>query len=308
MASRTPLRASVGEAGDLAFVLDLFPDTAALDSGQLSVGGVSCTALAERFGTPLVVYCEGTLRARAQSYRRAASRSLVAYSVKAFPNVALIRLFVEEGLGADVSTCGELAYAQRAGVPGERVIVHGNNKSDAELEAAAAAGAAFVVLDALEEIERAERAGIRRVLMRATPGIDAETHDAIKTAHHSSKFGLSPDQALLAIEAGLARGLDVAGLHVHIGSQLLDLGAERMTIDWLAGFAAECRVELGWTPAVIDLGGGLGIQSVPEEPAPAIEDFVAALLRRAERAWTLHDLPQPQVVFEPGVRSSGLLA
>lgn len=281
-------------------MLDLFPDTAALDSGKLSVGGASCSALAERFGTPLVVYCEQTLRARARSYRRAAPLALVAYSVKAFPNVALIQLLAEEGLGADVSTCGELAYAQRAGVPGERLIVHGNNKSNVELEAAVDARAAYVVLDALDEIECTAEAGVQRVLVRVTPGIDADTHDAIKTAHHASKFGLSPDQALYAIEVSLARGLDVAGLHVHIGSQLLDFGAERMAIDWLAGFTAECRAELGWTPAIIDLGGGLGIRCVPDEAAPAIEEFVVALLTRVERTWKLHDLPQPQVVLEPG--------
>jgi diaminopimelate decarboxylase len=185
-------------------------------------------------------------------------------------------------------------------VPAELIVVHGNNKSDEELRAAAVAGAALVVLDALDEVERAAEAGVRRVLVRATPGIDAETHDAIKTAHHGSKFGLPPDQTLEAIERGGAAGLDVAGLHVHIGSQLLELGAARMTVDWLASFAAECRAQLDWTPQVIDLGGGLGIQYVEGEPAPRADQFVRTLLERLQRAWELHDLPLPEVVLEPG--------
>jgi diaminopimelate decarboxylase len=281
-------------------VLELFPDSASVDDGELTVGGVPASALAEEFGTPLVVYCERTLRGAAQAYRNSAPDALVAYSVKAFPNLAVLRVVADEGLGADVSTLGELTFALLAGVPGPMIVLHGNNKSDEELRAASENGVGLVVLDALDEIEPAAGAGVKRVLVRATPGIDAETHDAIKTAHHGSKFGLPPEQALEAIQRAAAHGLDAAGLHVHIGSQLLDLGAERMTIDWLASFAAECRAELGWTPEVVDLGGGIGIQYVEGEPAPAVEEFVAALLRRTERAWKLHDLPHPKVVLEPG--------
>ena len=165
---------------------------------------------------------------------------------------------------------------------------------------AADAGAELIVIDALDELERAAEAEVRRVLIRATPGIDAETHDAIKTAHHGSKFGLLPEQTLEAIERGRTAGLEVLGLHVHIGSQLLELGAARMTVDWLAGFAAECRARLGWTPQIVDLGGGLGIQYVAGEPAPTVEQFVETLLTRIERAWELHDLSLPQIILEPG--------
>jgi diaminopimelate decarboxylase len=281
-------------------VLELFPDNATVEDGELTVDGARASALADEFGTPLLVYSEPTLRRSAQAYRRAAPDAVVAYSVKAFPNVTLLRLFAEEGLSADVSTLGELEFALRAGIPGTQIVLHGNNKSAEELRAAATTEVGLVVLDALDEIDLAVDAGVRRVLVRATPGIDAETHDAIKTAHHGSKFGLPPEQAFEAIERARSAGLEVAGLHVHIGSQLLDLGAERMTIDWLATFAAECRADLGWTPEIVDLGGGLGIQYVEEEPAPAIEDFVGALLQRMERAWQLHDLPAPKLILEPG--------
>ena len=279
---------------------DVLPLSATVDDGELTVGGVRAPALAEEYGTPLVVYCRETLLEQARAYQEAAPGARVLYSVKAFQNLALLRLLADEGLGADVSTLGELEFARRAGIPGDRIVVHGNNKSDAELRAAAETGAAFVVLDALDEVDRAAAAGVRRVLVRATPGIDAETHDAIKTAHHGSKFGLPPDQTIEAIERGRGAGLDVAGLHVHIGSQLLELGAARMTVDWLAGFAAECRARLGWTPSTIDLGGGLGIQYVPGEPAPPVGHFVETLVARLRHALELHDLAMPELILEPG--------
>jgi len=176
-----------------------YPDTAAVERGELAIGGVSASALAEEHGTPLVVYCGQTLLSAARAYRDAAPAALVLYSVKAFPSLAVLRLFAAEGLGADVSTLGELAFARRAGITGERIVVHGNNKGDEELRAAAEAGARFVVLDALDEAARAASAGVRRVLVRVTPGIDADTHAAIRTAHHGSKFGLPPEQAAAAI-------------------------------------------------------------------------------------------------------------
>ena len=281
-------------------MLELLPKSATVESGELSLGGVRASALAEEYGTPLVVYCEQTLLACAHAYRSAAPEAFLAYSVKAFPSVAILRLFSDEGFGADVSSLGELGFALRAGIPGENIVVHGNNKSDDELRAAAEAGARFVVLDALDEVERAAQNGVRAVLVRVTPGIDADTHAAIRTAHHGSKFGLPPEQAIAALAGALEAGLDVQGLHVHIGSQLLDAQAARTTVEWLAGFAAACRAELGWTPAVVDLGGGLGIQYVEGEAPPSIADFVSGLIARLEHEWDLHDLPSPEVVLEPG--------
>jgi diaminopimelate decarboxylase len=156
------------------------------------------------------------------------------------------------------------------------------------------------VLDAADEAERAAEAGVERVLVRVTPGIDPDTHDAIKTGHRGSKFGLPPDQALRLIEQSRELELDVQGLHVHLGSQLLDVSPARFSVDWLAGFAAECRSELGWTPSVIDAGGGLGIRYVATDTAPLIHDFVRAIADRLERAWNLHALPEPRLVLEPG--------
>ncbi len=280
-------------------LLDLFPDSARLERGRLTVGGLSLSALAEEFGTPLLVYCEQTLRERARAFRRGAPHALLFYSVKAFPNVAVLQILAEEGLGAEVSTLGELSFARRAGLEGERLVLDGNNKADEELAAGVEAGC-LVVVDAMDDLERVAAIGGRRTLVRVTPGIDADTHAAIATGHAGSKFGLPPERALEAIARARELGLEAVGLHVHIGSQLLDLGAERMTIDWLAGFAAECRAELGWVPEVVDVGGGLGIRYLPDDPQLPPETFARAVADRLRRAWALHDLPSPRLALEPG--------
>jgi diaminopimelate decarboxylase len=262
-------------------VLELFPDTAGVHEGELVLGGLRASALADEFGTPLVVYDEATIRARARAYRKAAPDALVVYGTKAFPNVAVMRLLSEEGIGADVSTLGELRFAQRAGVPPEALVVHGNNKSDEELRAAAEAHAAFVVLDSPGELERARSAGVERLLARVTPGIEAETHESIRTGHVGSKFGMSPEEALALRD-------DVAGPHVHVGSQLLSLGAAEETVDWLNAFLDAAD----WQPDVIDLGGGLGVATLPGEQAPSIGEYVRVLLR---------DLRvRAQLILEPG--------
>jgi len=281
-------------------MLELFPESAAIVDGELTVGGIRLSDLAAEHGTPLVVYEESTIVGAARAYRAAAPNALVVYGVKAFPNAAVLKLLAAEGLGADVSTLGELELALFAGVPGERLVVHGNNKSDEELEAAARAGAGLVVVDALDEIERAAEAGVGRILVRVTPGVEADTHPSIRTAHEGSKFGLPPEQALEALARAREAGLEPAGVHVHIGSQLLDTGAALTTVEWVGGFAARCRDELGWMPGVVDLGGGLGIQYVEGPRPPSIGDFVGTLVERLEAVWAERGLPLPQLVLEPG--------
>ena len=278
---------------------ELLPVTASIDGGVLSVGGVPLPRLAAEHGTPLLVYCERTIREQARAYREAAPEALLVYGTKAFPNVAVVRLLAEEGFGADVSSAGEIEVARRAGVPGGRMIVHGNNKDDGELRSAAELDA-LVVVDALDEAGRAVAAGVRRALVRVTPGIEADTHEAIRTAHHGSKFGLPPDDVLEAIEALRDAGVDVEGVHVHIGSQLLHLRAVAMTVEWLALFAARCRAEIDWTPRLVDVGGGLGVAHVGDEEPPSIRDFVATIRGELDRAWALERLEPPRLALEPG--------
>jgi diaminopimelate decarboxylase len=275
-------------------VLELFPDSAETVDGELVVGGARATELAAEFGTPLVVYCRETLLAQARAYRSIDPDALVAYGVKAFPNVAVLRLFAEEGLGADVSSLGELEFALRAGLRGERLLVHGNNKSDEELAAAAAAGA-LVVLDSEDEVARAARAGVRRVLVRLTPGVRAHTHQSIQTAHDESKFGLDPDAALAALREALD-ALEPVGVHVHIGSQLARVDESLLAVDRLVAFCRRCRDELGWTPSLVDLGGGPGIRHSADEQVPPPHEFARALVERLRSEW-----PEPtRVALEPG--------
>jgi diaminopimelate decarboxylase len=275
-------------------VLDLFPETAAIVDGELAIGGVRSTELADEFGTPLVVYCETTLRAQARAYTNIEPEALIVYGTKAFPNVAIMRLFAELGFGADVSTLGELEFARRAGLNGDRIIFHGNNKSDAEL-AAAATASALVVLDAGDEVERARTAGIERVLLRLTPGIDAETHRSIQTAHAESKFGLDEPQALDALNEAI-HILEPIGLHMHIGSQLSRVDESLEAVDRLVSFCNRCSDELAWTPRLVDLGGGLGVRHSHDESLPTAEEFAGAIVGRFREGWR----EPARIVLEPG--------
>ncbi len=279
-------------------VIDLFPSSARIEDGELALGGVRASELAERFGTPLVVYCEETLRAQARALL-GATGGRVAYGTKAFPNVALMRLLRGEGLGADVASAGELAFARAAGLTGEELIVHGNNKDEPFLAEAGALGAT-VVLDAPDEAELAARAGVARVLVRVTLGVDADTHEAIRTGHHGSKFGLPDEQALGLVEDALACGLDVLGLHVHVGSQLSDFTSQEETIRRLAGFAKHCHEETGWVPHVADLGGGFGIRHHPDDAIPEAAGLAASAAATARGLFRASGLPEPEIWLEPG--------
>jgi diaminopimelate decarboxylase len=281
-------------------MLEVFPASARIENGELALGGVRCSELAERFGTPLVVYCEETLRGQARALIAAAgSDGRVFYGTKAFANVAVLRLLRDEGVGSDVASSGELAFARAAGLAGDELVIHGNNKDEALLRDAASE-AAPVVLDAPDEIELAAAAGVERVLVRVTLGVDADTHEAVVTGHHGSKFGLPPEEARALVANALARGLDVIGLHVHVGSQLPDFSAQAETIQRLATFAASCRDALGWEAAVADLGGGFGIRHRPEDEVPEAADLAAAAVASARAAFSSAGLAEPGVWLEPG--------
>jgi len=281
-------------------MLEVFPASARVENGELALGGVRASELAERFGTPLVVYCEETLRGQARTLIAAAGKDgRVFYGTKAFANVGVLRLLRDEGVGADVASSGELAFARAAGLAGDELVVHGNNKSEALLRAAASEGAP-VVLDAPDEAELAATAGVERVLVRVTLGVDADTHEAVVTGHHGSKFGLPPAEVQALAADALERGLDVLGLHVHVGSQLPDFSAQAETIQRLAAFAAACRDALGWEARVADLGGGFGIRHRPEDDVPEAADLAAAAVASARAAFASAGLAPPAVWLEPG--------
>ena len=282
-----------------AAALEILPLSAGLDGPDLRLGGHTAASLAAQHGTPLVVVCEDTVRVRARSMRVAAGNGRVFFGTKAFPNVALLRILREEGLGADVAAPGELAFARAAGLTGTQLVVHGNNKDVAFLGQAARDGAP-VVLDAPDEAELAASAGVEHVLVRVTLGVDADTHEAIRTGHHGSKFGLPPDQAGALVDDALTRGLDVLGVHVHVGSQLEDFDAQAETIARLASFAASCKAALGWVVRVADLGGGFGIRHHPDDDVPDAVTLARAAAESARAAFVAAGLPAPEVWLEPG--------
>jgi diaminopimelate decarboxylase len=268
-------------------VLDLLPESARIEGGELTLGGVRASELADRHGTPLLVYCEQTIRSQVRAYREAAPDALIVYGTKAFANVALLRLLAELGLGADVSTLGELGFARAAGISGDRIVFHGNNKSDEELRAAAEADA-LVVLDAPGEADAAAVAGVRRVLVRLTPGVRAVTHRSIQTAHEESKFGLAPAAAAREVERARELGLEVEGVHVHVGSQLGRTDESVLAL----GHVLELLERLEWTPRVLDLGGGLGVRHNRDEELPSVAEFVRPLVERVPDGM--------QLILEPG--------
>ncbi len=277
-------------------MLGLLPETALVEDGELSLGGVRVSELAEEHGTPLLVYCEETIRAQVRTYREAAPGALIVYGTKAFANVALLRLLAEEGVGADVSTLGELAFARTAGIPGERLVLHGNSKSTEELRAAGEAGA-LVVLDAPGEAEAAAAAGVRRVLVRLTPGVEAVTHRSIQTAHEESKFGLAPDAAEREVERARELGLEVEGVHVHVGSQLARPDESVLALQHVLAFLERLR----WTPRVLDLGGGLGVTHNREERMPSVAEFLCPLVERVPDGVSLILEPGRSLVGRAGV-------
>jgi len=281
-------------------MLDVFPDSARLERNTLVLGGVSASDLVDRFGTPLVVYCEETVREQARAFTAAVGDGgRVFYGTKAFANIALLRLLRDEGVGADVASSGELAFARAAGLTGADLVVHGNNKG-VELLQEAAAERACVVLDARDEAELAADAGVEQALVRVTLGVDADTHEAITTGHHGSKFGLPPDEAREVIADARARGLEVLGLHVHVGSQLPDFTAQAETIERLAQFAADCRNALGWEARIADLGGGFGIRHHLGEDVPDAAELARTAAEAARATFAAAGLQEPFVWLEPG--------
>jgi diaminopimelate decarboxylase len=281
--------------------------------GALVVGGVDVRTLVAEHGTPAFVLSEDDFRSRCRDYRAAFGDADVFYAGKAFLCGTVARWVEDEGLGLDVCTGGELTLALRAGFPAERLILHGNNKSVAELEQAVAAGVSRVVLDSADEIERlakvAAGAGVRqRVLVRATVGVEAHTHEFIATAHEDQKFGFSlvGGDAFAACRAVLGQdSLDLVGLHSHIGSQIFDTAGFEVAAHRVVGLLARVRDELGAELAELDLGGGLGIAYLagddPLDPA-----HIAASLRSiVERECTAYGLTVPRLAVEPGRAIAG---
>jgi diaminopimelate decarboxylase len=276
--------------------------------GALSVAGHDVRDLAAEFGTPAYLLDEADLRARAREWRAAFAGGDVYYAGKAFLCVGVARWIAEEGLHLDVCTGGELAVARRAGFPPERLALHGNNKSVAELAAALDAGVGRVVVDSFVEIDRlaelAAQRGIRqRVHVRATVGVEAHTHEYIATAHEDQKFGfsLAGGVAAEAVRRVLAYdSLELAGLHSHIGSQIFDTAGFEVAAHRVVGLAAAVRDEHGSEVPELNLGGGLGIAYTPDDDPAAVADIAASLRLIVARECAAYGLAGPRLAVEPG--------
>ncbi|MEQ8841210.1 MAG: diaminopimelate decarboxylase [Acidimicrobiales bacterium] len=261
------------------FPFRLLPDSAEVVGGRLRIGGCDLIDLAAEFGTPLFVYDEQHLRDRCRE-AVAVFGDGVAYATKAFLCTAMARLAHEEGMHLDVATGGELQVALRAGVPADRLVLHGNNKSMAELRMARQAGVGRVVVDSFDELDRldalaGETGAAPKVLLRLTPGIKAETHDYISTGHDDSKFGftVSSGAAAAAIErARNADSVELVGVHAHIGSQVFVVSSFAKAAAVIADVAAPYDL------AEISVGGGLGVPYVADERAPSITEWGTAVL------------------------------
>ena len=262
-----------------ALPIDLLPDTATVDrNGHLAIGGCDVSDLATEFGTPLFVYDEDHLRRRCRE-AVAAFPDGVAYATKAFLCGAMAQLASEEGMNLDVATGGEIHVALASGVPADRLVFHGNNKSVTELRQALELGVGRIVIDSHVEFERIDAlvAGgcpIPTVLVRVNPGVEAHTHEFLRTGAADSKFGITITggaAAALVERARLSDSMRFVGIHAHVGSQVFDVSSFEKAIGVIAEFAAPLGID------ELSIGGGLGVAYVEGEEAPTISEWGAAI-------------------------------
>jgi diaminopimelate decarboxylase len=292
------------------------------DAGALTIGGLDVREVAREFGTPAYVIDEDDFRSRAREFKHAfgdvfqelCGGADVYYAGKAFLCTAVARWIHEEGLYLDVCSGGELAVAIRAGLPGDRIGMHGNNKSVAEIEAALRHGVGRIVVDSFEEIERvaaeAERLGVvAPVLVRVTVGVEAHTHEYIATAHEDQKFGfsLAGGQAAEAVRRILNHSeyLSLLGLHSHIGSQIFDTSGFEVAARRVLALHLDVAREHGIQLPELDLGGGFGIAYTTEHDPLSPRDLAVAMAQIVERECGADGVPVPKISIEPGRAIAG---
>lgn len=284
-------------------LLSLFPPSAEVRDGELTIAGCSATELAAKHGTPLYVYDESALRARARQYADGLqarwSNSMVTWASKSAPCTALYRVMAEEGLGVDVAGGGELVMALAGGVPPERIVMHGNAKTTQEIALAVDANVGLIVIDNFDDIDRLERTvpDEQGVLVRVRPDIEANTYDAVATGHSRSKFGLPLADARRAIaRLRSSTRLRLDGVHAHVGSQIFETDPFRRAVEVVSS--------LGDFP-VYNVGGGLGIRYTAADEPAGIDEYLDVITDAARAA-----LPaSSRLLIEPGrsmVASAGV--
>ena len=281
---------------------------------ELSISGISATALAKEFGTPAFILDEADFRTRAIAWNNSLQENFgdnagtVYYAAKAFICTEVARWISDLGIGIDVCTGGELAVALAGGVNPAKIEVHGNNKSVSEIERAVEVGVGTIVMDSLHEIERVAAAAtnfgrVQRVYLRLTPGIQAHTHESISTAHEDVKFGFSiaSGAAWTAIEAVRNNpSLELRGFHSHIGSQIFGVESFELAAERLIGLLAKYRDAFGEELPELDLGGGYGIAYLPGEVSVMPADVIPVLAQAVKTTCASANLAVPKVSIEPG--------
>lgn len=291
----------------------LWPVTAERnDAGRLAIGGVGLPDLADKYGTPLYVYDERTIRQQCRSYREAFDQiypnNRIVYAGKAFLAPSLIQIILEEGLSLDVVSGGELYVAIQSGFPAERITFHGNNKTPDELRMALDAGVGEIVIDNFYEIELlsgllAEHGGQVDALLRLNPGIDTHTHDYRKTGIVDSKFGLlieTGDAASAVERISRVEGIHLRGYHIHLGSQIFEIEPYVAAVEALFRFASDMRDKFGVVPDQISPGGGLGIQYESSDPDASVSVFAEAVVAATKQGAEAMGIELPELVVEPG--------
>ena len=290
----------------------VLPKTAEVRDAELFIGGVNMVDLAKEQGTALYVFDEADLRDRMKQYRESFTEcyanSGVLYASKAFLNKEVLRIANEEGMFLDVSGGGELACARAVGFPMERVFVHGNNKTESELREAISAGVGRIVLDTRIELERVSRiagelGATQKILMRITPGVEADTHEYIKTGCEDSKFGFTMlnDFAFKCVGDVLnASNVELTGFHCHIGSQIFALHSFAEAVEVMVKFAARVRDEYGLVIEDLDMGGGLGIAYLADDVPSSIQSFAQVTANAVMEACLAQGIALPRLLVEPG--------
>ncbi|MFE9374458.1 diaminopimelate decarboxylase [Streptomyces sp. NPDC006711] len=277
--------------------------------GRLTVGGLQVTRLAEEFGTPAYILDETDFRERCRAWADAFGREAdVFYAGKAFLSRAVVRWLREEGLNLDVCSGTELVTALDAGMPAERIAFHGNNKSEAEIRRAIEAGVGRIVLDSFQEIVRVahiarELGTVQKAFIRVTVGVEAHTHEFIATAHEDQKFGIALADGLAAEAVRRALkldGLELVGVHSHIGSQIFDMAGFEVSARRIVQLLAEVRDEHGVELPEIDLGGGLGIAYTSDDDPCEPHEIAKSLTEIVTRECDAAGLRVPRISVEPG--------
>lgn len=283
------------------------------ENGELILGGVGVKTLAAQYGTPLYVMDESVIRSNMRAFKSSmdkyyGGKGLVCYASKAFSCKEIYRIAKEEGIGADVVSIGEMYTAKSVGFPMDQVCFHGNNKTRRELEAALDWGVTRIVVDNLTELHTLsalakEKGIIAEILLRIKPGIDAHTHDFIRTGQIDSKFGLALEtgEAMEGVKEALAaESVTLRGLHCHIGSQIFSVDPFVHAAEVMMGFLGQIKAETGMELPELNLGGGFGILYTDEDEPVPFGDYMEPVSRAVKASAEKLGLSQPFVLIEPG--------